>query len=82
MSELRLPIARKQHDLVAQLITAKLQAERALELACNTIMAGHDDEPAQASLVGVDVKDGVYALVLTVPDAPAKPAKAKKEAAP
>lgn len=77
MSDLRIPIARKQHDLLARLIGEQASANRALELACNTIMAGLADEPAQAQLVGVDATDGVYALVLAVPDVPKK-----KEAAP
>lgn len=68
MKEQSISISRKQHDLIARLIEQQTAANRQLETACNTIMAGLDDEPTQSQLVGVRSADGVYEMVLQVSD--------------
>lgn len=73
MAERRVPISRKQHDLVARLITAQTDAQRQLETACNAILAALPDDPANAALRGVSSENGVYEMLLTVPDVPPAP---------
>jgi hypothetical protein len=77
MKELGIPITRKQHDVIAQRIAKQADAGKSLEAAkaeliaaCDAILAGLDDEPAESGLKGVRQNGDVYELVLLIPEPP------------
>lgn len=68
MSERRFPITRKQHDRFVQLITEQSLAQQRTATYCDSILDGLPDGPRAALLKGVNADNGVYEMVLDVPD--------------
>ncbi len=79
MPERALPISKKQYDTIDDLQRQQRDLAARYNLVCGTIVQGHDLEKELGN-VEIDVagvragKNGVYELVLVVPEAkPAKP---------
>lgn len=70
--ELRLPISQKQHAMFTQ-INAQIQSlSAAMSQSASVIMAGVDRDLPNAKVVGVDDANGVFELILDLPE-PAAP---------
>jgi hypothetical protein len=69
-----IPISKKQHDAINDASSAIRTMNDRLSLMASMIIAGCDDEIPTANVQGARVqKDGVYVLVLEIPDiAPAQ----------
>jgi hypothetical protein len=79
MSERLIPISKKQHDSFNNIAAGIRAAERDLTTAANTILQGVDEDIGQVNVTGVRCDNGVYSLVLTLPDI--APAVEKAESA-
>lgn len=77
--EVRVPIAQKQFQLITDLQKAARDIESQAVMAINTILAGQDEALGKVALKGLEVKDGVYAIVLNeeVSEAPKAPRKSR-----
>lgn len=71
--ERRIPITRKQHQMFANTYAQLNEAQKQITIAASAIMAGEEEDIAQAQVVGVDDSNGVFALVLQLPDPPEPP---------
>lgn len=72
-----IPIARKQHDVINASVAEIKRQQDALSLAANVLVLGSSEEiTGQFGVVGAVCEDGVYSLVIELPDiAPAAEAK-------
>lgn len=68
--ERRIPISRKQHQMFANSYAVANAAQNEIKVAASAIIAGQDEEIPQANVRGVDDTDGVFTLVLDVPEPP------------
>lgn len=69
MTEKRFPITRKQHDAINEIQSTVRSLNERLSIVAQTIIAGTDDVlTGQIGITGASCVDGVYTLVLTVPD--------------
>lgn len=66
-----IPISKKQHDSVNELAMIVRENQRQLQTVAATIVLGTDEDLTQFGVLGARAeKDGVYVLVLDVPDPP------------
>lgn len=75
MAEKLIPISKKQHDGVNDAVNAIRTLNDRLSLMASTIIAGVDEEIPTANVTGARCDNGVYSLVLLIPDI-APPAQA------
>lgn len=76
MSERLITISKKQHDAVNELSAAIKANQERLSTVANVILLGQEEDIPQAGIVGARCTDGVYSLVIDVPDiAPATEVK-------
>lgn len=69
MSRKLIPIAKKQHDVINASIADIKKQQDALSLAANVLVMGSPEEiTGQFGVVGAVCEDGIYALVIEVPD--------------
>lgn len=68
MPERLVPISRKQHDAFNNLAEATRANQAALQTLTNTLLMALDDDLGEVAVHGVRHADGVYALVIEVPD--------------
>jgi hypothetical protein len=68
MPERLIPISKKQHDLVNELTASIKAANDRLSLIASTLIAGSDEDIDRAGVEGARCDNGVYSLVLTLPD--------------
>lgn len=72
MPEKLIPISKRQHDKFNAL-TQSVKAEQArLQMMAQTLVDSIDDELGEVSVAGARCADGVYSLVITLPDPPAQ----------
>lgn len=63
-----IPISKKQHDSINATVAAMKDAQNALALAGNVILMGLEEDIPRAGIVGAECVDGVYHLVIELPD--------------
>jgi hypothetical protein len=68
MSEKLIPISKKQHDAINSLSDAIKANQAQLTTVANVLLLGQDEELGQVGVVGARCEDGVYSLVIEVPD--------------
>lgn len=69
MSRKLIPVSKRQHDAVNEAVAAIRKQQEVLQIAANAIILGQDDEIPQYGIVGAECStDGVYSLVLEIPD--------------
>lgn len=68
MAEKLVTISKKQHDAINEL-TGQIKAlNDRLSVVASVLIAGSDEEIPRAGVEGARCVDGVYSLVLTIPD--------------
>lgn len=72
MPERLIPISKKQHDSFNAIHASIKQAQDTLTTVASTILQGIDDDLGQVNVDGVRCVDGVYSLVVQVPESPAQ----------
>jgi hypothetical protein len=68
MAEKLIPISRKQHDAINSLADAIKANQQQLTTVANVLLLGQDEDLGQVGIVGARSQDGVYSLVIEVPD--------------
>jgi hypothetical protein len=68
MAERLVPISRKQHDSVNNLIASIRHAQEQLQTMANTLLMAVDEDLGQVGVTGAVCRDGVYSLAVEVPD--------------
>ncbi len=68
--ERRIPITRKQHDKVLAHIRDQETAQSMTQRYVEAILDGVEDRPSEGSLRGVTSTNGVFEMVLDVPEPP------------
>lgn len=68
MAEKLIPISRKQHDAISELSRVIKANQDQLSTVANVILLGQEEEIPRAGIVGARHEDGVYSLVIDVPD--------------
>lgn len=71
MTELKLPITKRQHDKAVTLINQQQTVANQLNAYCEAVLDASANRPEKAEVVGVSSDDdGTFALVLRVPEPP------------
>lgn len=70
MPEIRVPIARKQHAQMKAMLDQIAAIQSRLSTAADTLVGVLEEDLPPARIVGVDDTDGIYVLVLDVPEPP------------
>lgn len=68
MAEKQVVITKKQHDAIQELVVIQTQASTRLGAIADSIIMGQDEDFPPSRVRGAQCKDGVYTLVLDVPD--------------
>lgn len=68
MAEQLIPCSRRQHDAINELTRVIKANQDQLATVANVILLGSDEEIPKAGVVGARCVDGVYSLVIDVPD--------------
>lgn len=68
MAERLIPVSKRQHDVINDLRDGIKAMQDRLSTVANVILLGQEEEIPQAGIVGARCTDGVYALVIEVPD--------------
>lgn len=63
-----IPVSKKQHDAIAGTVQQVKEAQQALQIAATAILLGQDEDYGPCGIVGARCVDGVYMLVIDVPD--------------
>lgn len=63
-----IPISKKQHDSFNYVANGITEANKTLTTMANTILQGSDEDFGQVNVSGAVCRDGVYSLVIEVPD--------------
>lgn len=63
-----IPVSKKQHDAINELADAIKANQAQLTTVANVILMGLDEEIPKAGIVGARCENGVYSLVIDVPD--------------
>lgn len=75
MPHLSIPISKKQHDAINAEAAEVRAHQQTLQIAANTILMGRDeDAPTTYGILGARCDDGVYVMVIEIPD-PTAPAQ-------
>lgn len=61
-------ISRKQHDSYNNIATGIAEANKTLQTMASTILQGVDEDLGQVNVSGAVCRDGVYSLVIQIPD--------------
>lgn len=75
-----IPISRKQHDSVNNLIAGIKTAQAQLQTMANTLLMSVDDDLGQVGVNEAVCRDGVYSLSVEVPDIAPKETPAQANA--
>lgn len=68
MAEKLISITKRQHDAINSLRDAITANQNQLSTVANVILLGQEEEIPKAGIVGARCTDGVYSLVIEVPD--------------
>ncbi len=77
MAEKLIPISKKQHDVINQVTELIATNQKQLSTVASVILLGQDEDLGQVGVVGARCEDGIYSLVIEVPDI-APPAEVKE----
>jgi hypothetical protein len=74
VQEIRIPIKRKQFELISELQRAVQDLDRQAMMAVHGVIAGADEDLTNSQFKGLEAKDGVFSMVFEkiAPEAPEK----------